>query len=251
MVELTFNDAMPEGYEQSRSAVGEISFQQRWQMLMDEFAGLGRMIGRAAYHIEKYADEPLAQEIYRLELDRLQSVREFMRLPTAEDLTYRARLVNALPGILNNIPEYHHLRFHGTSLMATHQILEHSVISSAVDHDGTPRSMDIQGKISVTSRSSCLVTIRDYLNISKNCVPVGCVFVVLPKESEAVSSERTMTMSNVKLKDNDGTISHQLLGILCSPETLGTVQSWLHEMGYPEELAKEYFAFAREAVQEK
>jgi len=202
-----------------------------------------RMIANAKYNLILHSQSPTDRRIYMQEIQRQEEMREYFRLPTITDIEYRAHLKNTFAASLAKyLPDNSSLRFHGTSIMAAKHILSSGTISSAVDHDHTQRSMDIQGKISVTSPNNLRITINDYLNLPIKSLPIGCVFVLFPRESEISSSEMTMSMNNANLKPKIGAVD-QFCAVLCPPESLDRVRGWLTKYGYPSKLAVEYFDF--------
>ena len=220
---------------------GESSISNPGNIYQDELARVDRLIQTAEGNIARNYD-PSTKDLYRRARDRLVREKSFYRPPSTEDLNYRHRLRTEIPKIIYENSAGTPLRFHGTPIYTAQAIIEQGVISSAVDHDGTQRSMDVAGQISVTTPETVGISINDYLSLTTKSLPIGCLFVIYPPEEQIKSSRVSGIMLNVNLRDDDPS-SPRFRGVLGSPETLSTVQSWLSSTGFSSRLAVEYFNF--------
>jgi hypothetical protein len=219
-----------------------VSLEQQYKKIYSrEKARINRMIANTRGYLSAATESN--REIYDRQLKRLQETKSFLRRPYRKDLEFRRDLMKEMPKRIKEIlPEDSQLRFHATALSTVRHILDEGVVSSAADHDGVRRSMDIKGMISVTDRNSVEVSIRDYLNLENKSLPIGCMFVLVAQPRETRSSSVTMTMKNVKLKDS-GSKGERFCCILCSPEVRPKVREWLDRFEYPKDLAVDYFQF--------
>ena len=226
------------------SVISEVpdALSQRFQSDLDRNS---RLSLEARLNIALATNDAQRKVVYENQLRRLTDERSFLRVPNEIDIDYRKKLRAEYAGLLRtacppNLP----LRFHGTSIMATQHIIEAGKISSAVDHEGVQKSFDVSGQISVTTPESCQVSIRDYLNVNAHSLPVGSLFVLLPKDSvDKSAAEDGMAMANSSLVDENGHQSPLFYRVLASPEGLPKIREWLTKKSLNPNLATEYFAF--------
>lgn len=171
----------------------------------------------------------------------------FLR-PPIDDLEYRKSLAQELPAVLEEFcPKDLPLRFHGSPSYFSEEIIKQGQISSSVDRKGVATSWDTAGTISVTTLKTVDTSIGSYLDLFGHgqCLPIGCLFVLLPRDEEDARSGDSMLMSNADLH------GPQLYRVLTSAEMLPRVQGWLEKSGYDSALASEFFAFTEELKNKK
>lgn len=172
---------------------------------------------------------------------RLMRESRLLRPSSPEDMAYRDALRLELANrITEAVPKDSWVRFHGTSLLNTEDIIKDGQISSAVDRTGTEASYDASDQVSVTMPRDVAISIDDRLGLDaeSRCLPVGCLFMLRPKDAEEAASGKQMLMDNVYFKEHP----EQLVGILTSGENLPMVRKWLTQAGMSPALAQEFFA---------
>lgn len=171
---------------------------------------------------------------------------QLLRSPVTDDVNYRKDLIKRFgEEVGKNTSENLDLRFHGTSLVAALDIIDSGSISASAERGLGDSSFDVSGQISVTSVESVDLSIRDYIAIKDVFLPMGCLFVLLPRDHEDAVSVRSYLMKSVKIL-GDGGCSEQFVKILASPEALPLVRERLKKNGYPEDFACDYFSFKYE-----
>lgn len=192
--------------------------------------------------IDKLKEEKT--EGYEYAVKRLEGDLAFLRPPYEDDVEYRLRVGRILASELQQIPKesLDNLRFHATSICAAEAIIRAGKITSAVDHAGTQASKDEPGFISVTTSKTIQTSIHDYLDVDsvRYCVPMGCLFVVRPRDTEDAKRGELLMMGNVE------DLHVQLERILVSSEMLPQVQRWLRDSNFDPNLAIECFGYVKE-----
>lgn len=202
----------------------------------------------SAEYAERLAREQLESfvEVLKLRISKLEVEKSLVREDTEEQRSYRTELKKDFPVQLREIlSKNSEFRFHGTGIVETYSILSSGRISSSIERGLGSMSHDARGQISVTDRDSIEVTINNYIGINEKFLPLGCVFVLLPKNDRESSSTSSNLMESVDLIENDR-VTPRFVKVLCSEETLGEVKVWLEEFGYDSNLASEYFDFLDE-----
>lgn len=163
-----------------------------------------------------------------------------LRPSSLEDTAYRLQILHELPGAIEEaLPSNSLLRFHATSLLATEEILQTGELSSAVDRTGQPASYDAADQVSVTTPDDVSVSVRGYLGLveRRQCLPAGCMFVLLPKDASEAAAGNQMLMDNVYFRDRP----EQFVGILTSDENVPTVRAWCVKAGMDPGRVQEFF----------
>jgi hypothetical protein len=178
-------------------------------------------------------------------ISKLGTEKGLLRNDSEADSLYRTRLRTEFPEILrDNLSDDSEIRFHGTGIVNAHDIIVSGEISSSIERGLGVSSFDASNQISVTDRDNIELTINDYIGIKDRVLPIGCVFVLLPKNAADAKSSSSGIMRNVELRSN-GRVSPQLVRILCSSEMLDEVRVWLEENGFGSDLASDFFEFAQ------
>lgn len=168
---------------------------------------------------------------------------QLLRPPIEEDVNYRKDLVRRFgEEVQINTAENLDLRFHGTSLVSALDIIDSGSISASAERGLGDSSFDVSGQISVTDVESVDLSIKDYTAIKDVFLPMGCLFVLLPRDEEDAASVRSYLMKSTRIFDN-GNCTKQFVRILTSPEALPLVKERLKKNGYPEDFACDYFSF--------
>lgn len=165
---------------------------------------------------------------------------EFIRPANDADVAYRKRVYDELPGkIRDSIPANSPLRFHGSPIDRSRDIIASKAISSSVDREGISTSFDGGGGFSVTMPDKTETTIHDFTDILRDSctVPAGCIFVLLPESEEDAEAGKRQIMGNVDF----GEEPDRLVGIMTSPENLQKVRDWCGLSGFDPSLVGEFF----------
>lgn len=168
---------------------------------------------------------------------------EFLRPSSDEDVAYRTRVYDELPrAVRDHTPEGLPLRFHGSHIYTSRDILEAGGISSSADRIGIDTSWDTAGHISVTVPDDISHTVHDFtdLNAINYCTPAGCIFVMLPADQEDAELGASQAMANIDFSEDP----NRLCGIMTSPENIARVREWASEAGIDPAKVSEFFAFA-------
>jgi len=190
-------------------------------------------------------------EMHRWEqsLDEVKLQLEFIRPNTKEDIEYRERQANTFVERLQEImPPSLDLRFHGTQLCFTREILRTGEISSTADrYDGYIKSTDRSGEISASNINTLRDTIYFFSDLSGyvSCAPAGCIFALLPKDKEDAELGYNL-LKNVDFNKNP----EQFFGIFTTPENIKQVQKWVSEAKLNPDLVYTFEGFL-EAVKSK
>lgn len=179
----------------------------------------------------------LDNRIHRLELEL-----NIIRPENQRDMNYRNHLKQDFAMQLNALAVYFpELRFHASNIIASLEIITSKQISSSGERGLGQSSFDLNGQISVTGPDGVQLSINDYLGIKDKMLPLGCMFVILPKDNNDAHSVRSFLMGSLKLT-NDAD-KKRLVAVLTSPENLKQVRTVLENSGFDKSLAMEFFAF--------
>ncbi|MCA9323658.1 hypothetical protein KC992_00995 [Candidatus Saccharibacteria bacterium] len=213
------------------------------QRLADKRAKLGELGEDANPRIRGVYLENVAslERGLRLNQGRL----EFLRPANDTDVAYRTQVYSELPRRIRDLfPAGSPVRFHGSPIDRSRDILLSHGISSSVDREGISTSFDGGGGFSVTIPEMTETTIHDFTDMLRdNCtVPAGCIFVLLPESDADAEAGRRQIMGNVDF----GEEPDRLVGIMTSPENIERVQGWCVESGVDPGLVGEFFEKSEE-----
>lgn len=169
---------------------------------------------------------------------------EFSRPEKEDDMQERLQIIKDFPEqVAQTVPEDLPLRFHGTNLPATRNILESGEISSSVDRKGYETSYDVAGQVSVTSKDNIRITVDGYCNLSGDYkMPAGCIFVMLPKSEEEAKMVSSLMMENVNFRENP----ERLFAVITTKENVETVGKWMQENGFDARKSCSYEEFIKD-----
>lgn len=171
---------------------------------------------------------------------------EFLRPDTQEDNDYRLGLYGDYMEVFKRIvPDNLPLRFHGTPIFFAKEIIESGEISCTQDRLGCATSHDLDGHISAVTKENIAISICTYAKLHDYCMPMGCVFVLLPNEEDAVIMGDQMKAVNFRSNPN------VLYGILTSPENILRVKSWCEENGVDSDKVYEFYSFLEKWKKQK
>ncbi len=92
-------------------------------------------------------------------MESFKSEMSFLRKPTLEDIEYRKRQFRDFHRKIRDlVPDDLPLRFHGSPIHLSREIIRSGEISSSVDRVGFETSYDTGGQISVTTKDSIEIT---------------------------------------------------------------------------------------------
>ncbi len=194
----------------------------------------------------------------KISIDRLKySIRdeynsiEFYRTPIPEDVDYRINYLTSKSFIKNlsdSFPENLPLRFHGSPIHRSKQIIESGFISSSVDRLGFETSTNnLSNQISCYDRNFLRSSIINYTDLNDIYKPLGCLFVLIDSNSSDVISQGLCSMPNFNLKDD----SDKLFGIITSPESVPIVKDWCNQHGIDSNKVFDYNEFIEHMKQSK
>lgn len=168
---------------------------------------------------------------------------EYLRPRNEEDMLYRQRQYNEFSDyITQNIPDDLPLRFHGTSIYATKEIIASGEISSPGDRFGVEASYDSPGQIYVNTKDNIFNSVRNFCNLTYDYdLPAGCLFVVTPKDSQDEKTGHNQIMESVYFRNNPD----RLVAVISTPENINNIRSWLRESGLPSDKAFTYDGFIK------
>ena len=198
----------------------------------------------------RYQDARNEKYRWIIDLDGLQTEKDYIRQNTQEDIDYRERQCVEFPDKLRAVlPTDFDLRFHSTSIGFTKQILESKSISSTpFRFDGYIKNSDGIDNISASNRDDISRTIHFYAGLReyKRCLPAGCVFALLPKDQADIEMSSRNEMGRIDFSQNP----QQLFGIFTTPENIKRVKEWMREAELDPELVYTYEGFLQ-AVEER
>lgn len=174
---------------------------------------------------------------------RMSDMLAFLRPSSAEDVTYRLRVLDNLgPEIRTAIPDGLPLRFHGTEIYSSRDVISSGMLSSSVDRLGYATSYDVADQVSVTTAETIETTLGSYTGLTSEdcCLPPGCIFVVLPSSEEEAEAGRSMLMGNVDFAKQP----ERLFAVITATENVDLVKRWASEAGIDSDKVDEFFAFA-------
>lgn len=170
---------------------------------------------------------------------------DFVRPNKKEDVEYRKRIIDEFSDSISKILEGDiSIRFHGTSIFFTREILKNGGISSTVSRsDGYNSSTDLEDEISVTSSSTINRTLSFFTDLYsfQRSMPSGCLFVL--KSNSEVDDELVKydVMKSFSFKKEP----ERLLGICTTEENIERVKGWLKEYGYSDNLVHTFESFLK------
>lgn len=172
------------------------------------------------------------------------SKRKYVRPSKWEDVIYRKRQERIFQrNVLEVMPENLLLRFHGSPIYFSEQIVKSKKIVPSQDTYGIKTSADEEGRISVTRADNLnrmTIPIYSFLFEWQESLPAGCVFAVFPlSESELDDSRWFMN------KVDFGEHPEQLYKIITTPENISLVKKWCRESGLPTSYVCDYNKFIK------
>lgn len=209
--------------------------------LLRKKSDLEDTLQRLAEKYETMEKSDVSQKEKRLEIERKSIARkrnaliqieeqlELLRPANQQDKEYRSRQYYEFPSKIEKVvPDNLPLRFHGCPITAAKHILESGELSSSVDRLGYETSYDVEDQVSVTTKNTIDTTVRGYTHLNgSQCLPAGCIFVLLPKDEEDAKAGESMLMGNVNFKSEPD----RLYGIITTPENLERINTWAQEYG--------------------
>lgn len=181
-------------------------------------------IGSEAY---KYSEKQVKRWKYEIEPQKL--LIDYIRPNTEADIEYRNDMfVNYNDKLKEVLSPNLDLRFHGSPIYNSEQIIKSKSISSTADRfDGYISSTDRAGEISVSDINTfgeTTLTFYSGMTDYKRNLPCGCIFAVTPKD-EADAHLDVNLMHSINFEENP----EQLFGIFTSPENIEQVKKWMKE----------------------
>ena len=215
-------------------------------MTLEEFiANRGKMIENLQSKIDR-ANEKIQHEIngdnnekriavYQSQITRhnhsinqLKLQQAFAREDSAEDKAERLHAYKYFASEMRKVlSDNFHLKFHGTGIVETAQIIPAGSISSSVDRIGSATSYDVEDQVSVTDKDSLETTVMGYTHLGDDFLPSGCIFAMLPRDAMEDSASRSLLMGNVFFRENPT----QLYAIITSSENKEMVAEWCKNNG--------------------
>lgn len=167
----------------------------------------------------------------------------YVRPNNKEDILYRKKIIDEFTySISQTLGDDTSIRFHGTSIYYTKEILKNgSISSSSSRYDGYDSSTDLEDEISVTTSKTIDRTLSYFTDFYafQRSLPAGCLFVLKaekPKDQELVKYESMKSFSFREYPE-------RLLGICTTSENITRVKEWLKEYGYDENLVYTFDEF--------
>lgn len=189
---------------------------------------------------------------WKHDLKEAQRAMEFIRPNSDKDIQERDYWGdNFYDKFLKVVPENLDLRFHGTPIYNTKEILESGGIFSSVDiNEGYMASTDLSGEISASSKESLNRTIQGWFaNLAAygRSLPCGCIFALNPRTEKDKELKQYDAMESVNFKEHP----EQLYGIFTSTENIPNVRIWLEKSGFSPDLAYTFEGFLKKIEKEK
>lgn len=167
---------------------------------------------------------------------------EFLRPGTEEDMADRlSQYHDFSKNVKEVVPDNLPLRFHGSPIYNARSIISDGQISSSVDRLGFSTSWDVSKQISVTTRDSIDISVRDYTDLITSYMPCGCIFVLLPKDDIDAKSGTSLLMGNVNFKKE----ADRLVSVITSKENVNCVKQWMIESGLDPKKVKNFEEFIK------
>ena len=201
----------------------------------------------SAYIIKEYQKNLLEDEH---NLKSYQELTSLLRMPDADDITYRLRQRDEFPKkIASNFSHDEMLCFHGTTIFGAKNIILSNSISSGANRFGRTTSYDPPGKISATNIDTIETSVGLYMRLNDNyCYPSGCLFVITAKNKEEYANLSSGWMiDNVDFKENP----ERLVAIITTPENIEKVSQWAKEGGIDTSKVMDFDSFIEKHQQQK
>lgn len=167
---------------------------------------------------------------------------EFIRPNSKDDIQYRERIIDDFSTKIKEIlGDDDTIRFHGTPIYFTREILKSgAILSSSARFDGYNKSTDLKDEISVSTADSIDRTLSFFTDLYsfQSCLPAGCLFVLKSSEVDAELAKYS-AMKSFDFKESP----ERLLGICTTQENIPRVKEWLKMYGYNENLVYSFEGF--------
>jgi len=230
-----------------------ITFQQRKNTLLKRKDEAEKLLNDAIKKYDKIANEfSLRKEIKLRSAENIMHLREknlntinteleYLRPRNTEDMEYRQRQYNDFSDfIIKNIPDDLPLRFHGSPLHASKDIILSGELSSYGDRLGVEMSYDTPNIVYVNTKDNIFNTVRNFCNLTYDYdTPAGCLFVVTPKDDQDEITGHNQTMESIYFKNNPD----RLVAIVSTPENISSLKGWMRESNLPTEKVFDYDGF--------
>lgn len=218
-----------------------IYFHQRKNMLLKSKNEAEKLLNDAIKNYDKIAKGfSLRKEIKLKSAENIIHLREknlnvintdleYLRPRNIEDMEYRQRQYNDFSDfIIKNIPDDLPLRFHGSPLHASKEIILSGELSSPGDRLGVEISYDTPGMVYVNTRDNIFNTVRNFCNLTYDYdTPAGCLFVVTPKDEHDEITGHNQTMESIYFKNNPD----RLVAVISTPENISDLKDWICNSG--------------------
>lgn len=181
--------------------------------------------------IEIYAQQIVdAKRTLRIQEEQV----EFARIPTVEDVDYRAKIIEWFPEKVREVvPDDLPLVFHGTSnIGAVRQIIRTNGLLTP-EQRGESMTSFATG-IDVGAKTNIRVPCEFAEPHSRYWMPYSAIFAFLPRTEEVDEVNRTGNSTEVFGGFNGVDFVQEperLFGIITSPENIDRVQAWCEEYG--------------------
>jgi len=237
----------------NNSGENTINFQQRKNILLKRKEEAEKLLNDAIKKYDKIANSfSLRKEIKLKSAENIMQLREknlnvintelkYLRPRNIEDMEYRQRQYNNFSNfITKNIPNDLPLRFHGSPLHASKEIILSGELSSYGDRIGVEMSYDTPNIVYVNTKDNIFNTVRNFCNLTYDYdTPAGCLFVVTPKDEQDEISGHNQTMESIYFKNNPD----RLVAVVSTPENVSNLKGWMKESNLPEEKVFDYDGF--------
>lgn len=169
---------------------------------------------------------------------------KFIRPNFPDDIAYRERLTDDFSTkIASIIGEDETIRFHGTPIYFTKEILKSgAILSSSARFDGYDKSTDLKDEISVSTAKNISRTLSFFTDLYsfQQSLPSGCLFVLKAAHVDAGLTQYS-AMKSFSFKEQP----ERLLGICTTPENIPVVKEWLKLYGYDENIVYSFEDFLK------
>lgn len=181
---------------------------------------------------------------WKYNLQEISLRQEFIRPNSPEDIEYREKLTDVFgPKLASILGCDDSIRFHGTTIYYTREILKSgAILSSSARFDGFNKSTDLKDEISVSTANTIDRTLSFFTDLYsyQSSLPAGCLFVLRASESDANLTQYA-AMKTFSFKEHP----ERLLGICTTIENIESVKEWLRLYGYDENLAYTFEDFLK------
>jgi hypothetical protein len=174
------------------------------------------------------------------QLQRIEREREMVREISPEEISYRKNILQEFPKALAHAPIARSLRFHGADILSSQDIIESGEISASNERGMDDSSHDAKGQISITTNENVILSLKDYTGISDYTIPMGCLFVLRPKDEEDARSQQSNMMDTVVFT---GKNAGRLVNVVTSAEMIDAIRNLLREQGLNPQIAVEYHEY--------